>query len=136
MCKVLIFAVLILFAATAYAAIDSKCLDCICKIESGCRPLACAWDVNSNSCGYFQLKEVYWIDCGKPGGSLTACAQNKACSEGCVKAYMERYASRCTNGRTPTCQDYARIHNGGPTGCQKSATAGYWTKVSACYNSG
>lgn len=128
--------VVVLLVVSTWAAIDDKCLQCICKIESNCQPLGCAWDVNSNSCGYYQLKEVYWTDCGKPGTSLAACAKDKACSEKCVKAYMQRYGTYCTGGRTPTCQDYARIHNGGPTGCQKTATVGYWNKVSACYSSG
>ncbi|CAF2388977.1 unnamed protein product [Rotaria sp. Silwood2] len=136
MCKTIIVVVLLAITAATFAQINDKCLQCICKIESGCRPLGCAWDVNSNSCGYYQLKNVYWIDCGKPGGSLEACSKDKACSEKCVRAYMQRYGTRCTGGRTPTCQDYARIHNGGPTGCQKSATVGYWNKVAACYNSG
>ncbi|UJR38708.1 hypothetical protein I4U23_031374 [Adineta vaga] len=95
------------------AAIDDQCLACICQVESGCRPLKCCWNVYSNSCGYYQLKQDYWQDCG----SLEACAVDKNCSDKCVRMYMQRYASRCTRGRTPTCQDYARIHNGGPNGC-------------------
>ncbi|XP_041362083.1 lysozyme 1-like [Gigantopelta aegis] len=113
------------------SAISSHCLDCICSLESGCRPLACKWDVNSPSCGYYQLKQVYWIDCGKPGGSLTACALDKSCATRCVKAYMSRYGTHCTRGHTPTCEDYARIHNGGPGGCHRSATLGYWSKIRA-----
>jgi hypothetical protein len=136
MSKLFAVAVLLALAVAAFGQINDKCLQCICKIESGCRPLGCAWDVNSDSCGYYQLKQVYWIDCGKPGGSLAACSKDKACSEKCVRAYMTRYATRCTGGRTPTCQDYARIHNGGPTGCTKAATVGYWNKVAACFNSG
>ncbi|CAF0999335.1 unnamed protein product [Adineta steineri] len=120
----------------SFAQINDKCLQCICKTESGCRPLGCAFDVNSDSCGYYQLKQLYWVDCGKPGGSLAACSKDKACSEKCVRAYMTRYASRCTGGRTPTCQDYARIHNGGPNGCKIAATTGYWNKIAPCYNSG
>jgi hypothetical protein len=114
--------------------IDDNCLACICQVESDCSPLECAWDVNSLSCGYYQLKENYWIDCGSPGDSLESCAADKDCSDGCVRAYMDRYASRCTGGREPTCEDYARVHNGGPKGCQRSSTLGYWGKVSACYS--
>ena len=32
-------------------------------------------------------------------------------------------------GRTPTNEDLARIHNGGPNGYKKTATDGYWKKV-------
>lgn len=115
---------------------DASCLQCICNVESNCKPLPCAMDGGSLSCGYYQIKELYWIDCGRPGGSLTACSLDKACSETCVKAYMKRYGTYCTGGRTPTCQDYARIHNGGPLGCKKDATLYYWSKVNACLTSG
>jgi len=134
--KLFAVGILLALAVAAFGQINDKCLQCICKIESNCQPLGCKWDVNSPSCGYYQLKQVYWIDCGKPGSSLEACAKDRACSEKCVRAYMTRYATKCTGGRTPTCQDYARIHNGGPTGCSKQATVGYWNKVAACYNSG
>lgn len=65
------------------------CIQCICNVESGCRPLSCKWDVNSLSCGYFQvfnkrfclclmleyimhtktfyqIKKGYYIDCYEP----------------------------------------------------------------------
>ena len=136
MSKLYIACALLALVVAAFAQIDQKCLSCICTVESGCRPLGCSWDVYSDSCGYYQIKKEYWMDCGSPGGSLAACAANKACADKCVKDYMTRYGSRCTGGRAPTCQDYARIHNGGPNGCNVGATAGYWNKVSACYNSG
>jgi len=61
-----------------------------------------------------------------------SCTTQMQCSERCVRAYMDRYARRCTRGRTPTCQDYARIHNGGPQGCRRSATLGHWGRVQKC----
>ena len=103
------------------------------EVESGCRQLRCKWDVYSNSCGYYQLKSGYWRDCGSPGGSFEACAADKSCSKRCVRTYMNRYASRCTRGRTPTCQDYARVHNGGPSGCRSSGTITYGKRVVSCY---
>lgn len=39
------------------------------QVESGCRAIGCHWDVYSNSCGYFQIKQGYWTDCGSPGHS-------------------------------------------------------------------
>ena len=45
------------------------CLYCICEVESGCRmpnPV-CRYDVSSDSCGPFQIKENYWIDGGRQG---------------------------------------------------------------------
>ena len=56
-----------------------------------------------------------------------------ACSQTCVQNYMQRYGTYCTKGRTPTCQDYARIHNGGPNGCNNPNTLSYWRKVQAIY---
>ena len=48
---------------------------------------------------------------------------------------MKRYGTYCTGGRAPTCQDYSRIHNGGPKGCQHASTVGYWNKVKQCCSS-
>ena len=44
----------------------SHCL----QVESDCglRPVGCVMDRGSLSCGYYQIKEPYWIDCGRPGG--------------------------------------------------------------------
>lgn len=41
-----------------------------------------------------------------------------------VRAYMSRYAPD-----KATDEQIARIHNGGPTGHKKAATAAYWEKV-------
>jgi hypothetical protein len=130
--KALIVCVVLIVSLTVNATITDRCLSCICKVESGCRPAKCKWDVYSNSCGYYQLKSGYWKDCGSPGRSFESCAADKSCSERCVRAYMQRYANRCTQGRTPTCQDYARVHNGGPNGCRSSSTINYGLKVAAC----
>jgi len=46
-------------------------------------------------------------------------------------AYMSRYATEKRLGRTPTAEDIARIHNGGPNGYRKAATDVYWAKVKA-----
>ena len=47
-----------------------------------------------------------------------------------TQAYMNRYATkRRLNGRKPTDEDIARIHNGGPNGYRKPETEAYWNKV-------
>ena len=68
-----------------------------------------------------------------------SCTKQMQCSETCVKAYMKRYGSRCTGTPNPTCRDYARIHNGGPSGCKTSSKPEteknlqvYWAKVKKC----
>jgi len=114
-------------------AFTDKCMKCICQIESNCNAnIGCIMDVGSLSCGAYQIKEPYWIDCGRPGSGWQSCANTLSCAETCVKAYMTRYGTFCTGGRAPTCEDYSRIHNGGPRGCTNSATNGYWAKVSSC----
>jgi len=94
------------------------------------------------ACGYFQIHQPYYTDCkqwgdwGK-GPKITMaweqCSKDYGCAKQCVLNYMARYTSGCTGGRTPTCEDYSRVHNGGPSGCKISATIGYWNKVKACY---
>lgn len=114
-------------------AFTNKCMKCICQIESNCNAnIGCIMDVGSLSCGAYQIKEPYWIDCGRPGSGWQPCANDLGCAETCVKAYMNRYGTYCTGGRAPVCEDYSRIHNGGPQGCRSSATVGYWDKVRAC----
>ncbi|XP_076071533.1 lysozyme-like [Mytilus galloprovincialis] len=109
------------------AGISNTCLDCICEVEPNCdKETGYADDGGSDSCGPFQIKKVYWIDCGRPGDSYEECTKDYECAKGCVQAYMERYGGwKCGT----TCEDYARMHNGGPKGCKKSATDGYWNKI-------
>ncbi|KAH3883432.1 lysozyme-like [Dreissena polymorpha] len=111
----------------ATGMVSQECLQCICTQESGCRPLGCHDDVGTPSCGYFQIKEVYWIDCGRPGNSWPECAADKHCSSQCVQNNMKRYAAH--GGCPLSCEGYARIHNGGPNGCHKDATLAYWHRL-------
>jgi len=40
------------------------------KVETNCNHnTVCADDEGTPSCGPFQIKEAYWIDCGRPGDS-------------------------------------------------------------------
>ena len=61
-----------------------------------------------------------------------SCTKQMKCSKQCVVKYARRYASECTGGRTPTCEDYARVHNGGPKGCRHDDTLSYWQRVKRC----
>lgn len=94
--KIVIIALIAVLALSSVSCQDATCLRCICQVESNCQNAPCRWDVNSLSCGWYQIKEVYWKDCGSPGTSFTACAADKVCAEGCVRSYMARYATRCT----------------------------------------
>jgi hypothetical protein len=124
----------------------------------GCESVVgqCNEDSGSLSCGPYQIKEPYYIDCYSPGSGKCmelkvhctgllkyissfyiigwqACTMYMECYETCVQAYMQRYGTWCTNGVTPTCKDYAQIHNGGPTGCRMDLPV-YWGRVEACCN--
>ncbi|XP_071801863.1 lysozyme-like [Asterias amurensis] len=125
-------------SVTSSGPVPSGCLRCICVVESGCRmpnPV-CRMDVGSLSCGPYQIKEAYWKDARLKGGSLMGdwkkCTATFSCSEAAVQGYMERYAVQGRLGHPPTCEDFARIHNGGPNGYKNPATLGYWLKVKAC----
>uniref|UniRef100_A0A0K0FNF1 lysozyme n=1 Tax=Strongyloides venezuelensis TaxID=75913 RepID=A0A0K0FNF1_STRVS len=114
------------------------CLKCICEAESGCKPIGCRMDVGSLSCGYYQIKLPYYIDCGKPEKKSNEdiqtawkrCSDNYSCATKCVKNYIKRYSKSCKG--IGTCECSARLHNGGPNGNTKKATIGYWNKVKNC----
>ena len=133
MLKLVIF-VLVAHLALSSAAITQSCLDAICKQESRCNlNIGCVMDVGSLSCGPYQIKEMYWKDCNA-GTSWQSCASSKSCSEQCIKNYMTRYVDNRSPSVTgckspPTCYDYARVHNGGPSGCTKTDTIAYANSV-------
>uniref|UniRef100_A0A914MS87 lysozyme n=1 Tax=Meloidogyne incognita TaxID=6306 RepID=A0A914MS87_MELIC len=135
--KVIIFS---LFFVSIKTADEQTCLDCICKHESfGCTPRPCAWDDDAVSCGYFQIKHVYYLDCGTPGlrsGESTEdgwkrCALDYSCSVQCIRAFINRYASQC-NKPISACERMSRLHNGGPNGCSLARTDVYWNAVKRC----
>ncbi|KAL3884516.1 hypothetical protein ACJMK2_024651 [Sinanodonta woodiana] len=119
------------------ADISDECLHCICMVESDCKDPKCVMDLGSLSCGPYQIKDPYWIDCGKPGPSWKECASNKTCAEYCMRQYRIRYQNRI--GRCSiNCEFQARLHNGGPNGCttRKNSTDVYWAKVKKCLETG
>ena len=71
-----------------------------------------------------------------PFSDWKKCTSTFDCSERAVQGYMERYATLSRIGHTPTCEDFARIHNGGPNGFKNPNTLEYWEKVKACLQGG
>jgi len=108
-----------------------NCMKCICEVE-GCESQigVCRDDQGTPSCGPYQIKQPYYTDCSYGQSDWQSCTEQMGCSENCVQSYMNRYGSFCQ--ANPTCQVYARIHNGGPYGCQQDYTIDYWNRVSAC----
>ncbi|VDO61687.1 unnamed protein product [Heligmosomoides polygyrus] len=47
-------------------------------------------------------------------------------------SYVNPYKYRCSSIGAHSCQAMARLHNGGPSGCQKSNTLSYWNRIKAC----
>ena len=86
---------------------------------------------NGLAYGCLQLHAAYVQDAAEFAGKTWRHedAFNPATSEQIVRAYMARYATQKRLGRSPTYEDIARIHNGGPNGFKKAATDGYWLKV-------
>uniref|UniRef100_A0A0K0EW41 lysozyme n=1 Tax=Strongyloides venezuelensis TaxID=75913 RepID=A0A0K0EW41_STRVS len=115
---------------------SDKCLEAIAKQESGGnKNIGCVMDKGSLSCGQFQIKLPYYKDAGEPGrqpgqpveDAWKQCANDYSCAATSVKNYFDRYQNKCPD--VPPCEAMARLHNGGPNGCNKSATDVYWNGV-------
>ena len=109
-------------------------LAAMCEVESNCDPSAVG--DNGNAIGAYQIWYDYWYDAVtfKNNDDLKLSDGYESCydkdySERVVLAYWERYATIKRIGRTPTDEDRARIHNGGPNGYKKDSTLKYWRKI-------
>ena len=109
-------------------------LESICKVESNCDSYAIG--DNGNAIGAYQIWKNYWQDACtfRDNDDLRLSDGYESCygkeySEKVVLAYWNRYATMKRLGRTPTDEDRARIHNGGPNGYKKDSTLKYWKKV-------
>ncbi|KAI3387822.1 hypothetical protein SNEBB_009708 [Seison nebaliae] len=108
--------------------LSQECLDCMCEKKSECKPLKC----KPSGCGYYQISEPFYVDCGRPGNSFEECAVDRTCSDQCIKAYMQRYGKYCAGHDPLSCSVYARVLNGGPQGCQNPSTAIFGQEVDKC----
>ena len=98
-------------------------------VESGDRDPVPDGD-GGKAIGPYQIHEVYWRDAVRTapelGGRYQDCRQ-RAYAERVIDAYMRHYAAGAwQRGEAET---IARVHNGGPQGPDKQATAGYWRRV-------
>jgi hypothetical protein len=125
---------LLSFIGFAFGGISQECIDCICQME-GCESQVgkCKQDVGSTACGPYQIHYSYWNEGGHPDGDYETCTKQFDCSQRTIRNYMDHYGKGCRNGR-PTCEDYMRMHNGGPSACkpgskQYKKTNGYWSQA-------
>ena len=124
------------------------------KVETGKEPNPeVAKGDKGAAIGPLQIHEVYYNDAVQFDPSLQsgqyAGYTYKNCegpgsfeySKKVGNAYMARYATAKRLGHTPTDEDFARIHNGGPNGWKdnstpkSTATLGYWHEVQAALQS-
>lgn len=88
---------------------------------------------NGNALGPLQIHLSYFKDSNISGSYDQVSVLRNATTV--FLAYMDRYGTSRRLGHTPTAEDVARIHNGGPNGYKKSSTLAYWNKVRKHYES-
>ena len=115
-------------------------LDALREVETGGQPRGGLGAVGDGGAalGPLQIHEVYHLDAAERDAALTSyasCGSSLSYSERVVRAYMSRYASaqlqrlETGSGTLEDCEVVARIHNGGPRGHQREATAPYWSRA-------
>jgi hypothetical protein len=103
-----------------------KFLNALRMVETGGekRPEQAVGD-GGRSLGPYQISRKYLIDSGVKG-TWEQCRDARF-SEKVMQAYWRRYCPEAL--RKLDFETLARVHNGGPTGHKKAATAGYWKLV-------
>lgn len=103
-------------------------LDALVQVESGGDDNARG--DSGKALGSLQIWRVYWQDATEYaptlGGEYDDVTQ-RIYAERVVCAYLLRYARHAVAEKNY--EVLARIHNGGPAGASKKATAPYWAKV-------
>ncbi|KAK2716063.1 transmembrane protease serine 11D-like isoform X1 [Artemia franciscana] len=96
--------------------------------------------------GMFAMQKEYWLDGGKlrlreddklsPDAAFRRCATDVECSSNTVKTYLRKYKKDCNFDGNIDCDDYARLHYHGPTGCSSPNRQHrqYWKAYTACKN--
>ncbi|XP_078607106.1 invertebrate-type lysozyme-like [Branchiostoma floridae x Branchiostoma japonicum] len=125
--------------------VPDRCMDCMCRVLSpGCRMPSPPCELQGPGflvCGPYQISKAYWKDARTMGKDLMedwqSCAVSWACSRRAVEGYLRRYAVKERRGEKvmghdPTCEDFARIHKGGPFGYSSDVTLQYWESVARC----
>ena len=104
----------------------------------GCKDPLNAIGDNGRSRGAYQIGQNYYNDAVQQNPSLLDGGRSyqnvfgsgsDAYSREVIQSYMDRYATENRLGHTPTDEDIARIHNGGPNGFRRESTEQYWNRV-------
>lgn len=111
-------------------ALERSVLDSVRQVESGGHPNPeRAVGDSGKAIGPYQIWHAYWADAleydPSIGGTYADC-RNAAYAERVILAYWHRYAPP-----SPSAEQLARIHNGGPKGWKSKATLKYWLRVQA-----
>lgn len=122
LCLVVLFLIAMLF--TSRASTFEQFAAAINAVETGGRSGYILGDRGA-AIGPLQIHHIYWAD-SRVGGEYKQCVDYKfSCKV--MRGYLIRYARIAYERHDwETC---ARVHNGGPNGCKKKATAAYWKKV-------
>lgn len=111
-----------------------RLLDAVEMVES---------DRGATSWNTYQVRQIWLEDCKRIGligtdATIREIARDRSLMRRLVLGYWGFYGSqyRRTTGKPVTAEVLARIHNGGPTGWKKKATASYWRRVRKHYNKG
>jgi len=116
------------FTLSVNAEFEEDCLACMCKgygctLEApSCFSRPWGW-----VCGPFQINWGYWADGGKLGESVEKCSSEWECSKQTVRNYVTHYM-----GSNNTCENYARVHMGGPWNMNSAAATQYWEGIQGC----
>jgi hypothetical protein len=101
-------------------------LDAIRQVETGNHPSpARAVGDGGRSLGPYQISRAYWRDSGVSGSYRQV--RDRLYAERVMVSYWKRYCPNALARRD--WRALARIHNGGPAGHRRAATAPYWRKV-------
>jgi len=118
--------------------IDRDFLDALAAVESNGDDAAV--NLREDAHGRYQIRAAYLADANAALGTRYTLADmhDPAKAERVVRAYLSRYGAAWERrtGRAATASDLARIHNGGPRGAEKEATAGYGARFLAALEGG
>ena len=113
--------------------VDQYCLDCLCYAASKCD---LKHHCSGSVCGPYLISWGFWADGGKLGNDYVTCSRDKACSESTVQGYMNRWKTDCNGDGLIDCQDFAIIHQLGPTSCSSRSiiATSFWKEFDSCLN--